>query len=202
MKKKTFMFKVDCFRFSLIAACALSLAACTAARQPDNAGIVQSGTLEEATVEAAASVDSVDKATRNITVKMADGTTREIHAGPEVVNFDQIDAGDQIHVLYYESVAYDVKVPGAATPGVTVTGGAESAAKGMKPGTMGARMITVTATIDSISRNPDAVTLRGADGKTHEVIVRNPNNIKNVEVGDLVEITLSQAMAVVVEEQN
>jgi hypothetical protein len=42
--------------------------------------------------------------------------------------------------------------------------------------------------------------LRGADGKTRIVQVRNPKNLEKLKVGDLVEITLSQAMAVVVEE--
>ena len=57
-----------------------------------------------------------------------------------------------------------------------------------------------TATIDKIARDPDSVTLRGADGKTRIVQVRNPKNLEKLKVGDLVAITLSQAMAVVVEE--
>ena len=200
MKTKHTIVQNDLFRMLLIAVCAISLAACSAGRHADSAGVIQSGTLEEATVEAMASVEKVDKSTRNITVKIADGETTVINAGPEVVNFDQIDPGDKIRVVYYESVAYDVKVPGAATPGVTMTGGAERAAPGQKPGTMGARVITVTATIDQIDRNPDSVTLRDADGNTRTVQVRNPKNLDNIKVGDLVEITLSQAMAVVVEE--
>lgn len=200
MKAKYNLIRNDLFRSLLVATCAISLAACAAARHPDSSGVVQSGTLEEATVEAVATVEKVDTSTRDITVKMADGSSNVINAGPDVVNFDQIDAGDQIRVVYYESVAYDVKVPGAATPGVTMTGGAERAAAGQKPGTMGARVITVTATIDKIARDPDSVTLRGADGKTRIVQVRNPKNLEKLKVGDLVEITLSQAMAVVVEE--
>ena len=144
MKTKHTIVQNDLFRMLLIAVCAISLAACSAGRHADSAGVIQSGTLEEATVEAMASVEKVDKSTRNITVKIADGETTVIHAGPEVVNFDQIDPGDKIRVVYYESVAYDVKVPGAATPGVTMTGGAERAAPGQKPGTMGARTRTAT----------------------------------------------------------
>jgi len=200
MKSKYTLIRDDLLRVLLVVTCAVSLAACAAARHPDSTGVVQSGTLEEATVEAVATVEKVDTSTRDITVKMTDGSSNVIHAGPDVVNFDQIDSGDQIRVVYYESVAYDVKVPGAATPGVTMTGGAERAAAGQKPGTMGARVITVTATIDKIDRDPDSVTLRGADGKTRTVQVRNPKNLENLKVGDLVEITLSQAMAVVVEE--
>ena len=200
MKTKHTMVRNDLSRNLLLAICALSLAACSAGRHPDSAGIIQSGTLEEATVEAMATVEKVDKSTRDITLKTGDGATSVVHAGPEVVNFDQIDAGDKIRIVYYESVAFDVKVPGTATPGVSMTGGAERAKPGQKPGTMGARVITVTATIDRIERNPDSVTLRDVDGKTRTVQVRNPKNLDNLKVGDLVEITLSQAVAIVVQE--
>ena len=196
------MFSTDRFRIALIAACAMSMAACSAARKPDESGIVQSGTLEKATVEATAQVVKVDASTRDVTVKTADGHTAVIKAGPEIENFDQIDPGDQIRVVYYESVAFDVKVPGTATPGLEISGGAGTAAKGDKPGAMGARMITVTATIEKIDRNPDSVTLRGATGELRKVNVRDSKNLENVEVGDLVEIMYTQAVAVMVEETN
>ena len=60
-------------RVLLVAACAISLSACSAAREPDASGIVQSGTLETATVEAVARVVKVDASTRDVTVKTAPG---------------------------------------------------------------------------------------------------------------------------------
>ena len=196
------MFSKLQFRNALIAVCTFSLAACSATQRADESGIVQSGILEEATVEAVASVTKVDKATRDLTISTSDGRTAVIKAGPEVKNFDQIDAGDQIRVVYVESVAFDIRLPGTATPGVTVSGGTESAAAGKKPGAVGARMITITATIEAIDRNPDSVTLRGANGELRKINVRNPKHLENVKVGDLVEIIFAQAVAAVVEETN
>jgi hypothetical protein len=39
------------------------------------------------------------------------------------------------------------------------------------------------------------VTLKGADGKTTTVKVRNPKNLENVKVGDVVVITYTEALA-------
>ena len=180
--------------------CVVSLVACSAARKADHAGTVQSGTIEARTVEAVAKVTKVDKKNRTVTVERLDGQTVTLDVGPEVKNFDQIDPGDEVRMVYYESVAFDVKVPGKATPGVQVAQGADTAQEGKKPGIMGARMVTVTATIEKISHDPDAVTLRGPEGGLRTIKVRDPENLENVEVGDLVELTYTQAMAVTVEE--
>ena len=63
-------------------------------------------------------------------------------------------------------------------------------------------MITITATIEAIDRNPDSVTLRGANGELRKINVRNPKHLENVKVGDLVEIIFAQAVAALVEETN
>lgn len=194
------MFKQRGF-FTLTAAlCATTLVACAGKRDVDPSGVVQSGTLEEAVVEAQARVTKVDEDNRKVTVKRADGHSVTLELGDDVENFDEIDVGDDVKVAYYESVAFDVKVPGKATPGVTVVGGADKAAKGEKPGALGARMVTVTSTIEAIGKNPPSVTLRGAEGTTQKIPVKHPEYLENVEVGDLVELMFTQAIAVSVEE--
>lgn len=182
------------------AACALSLVACSAKREIDDTGTVAKGTVEERTIEVHATVTKVDKKNRKVTIKGPDGHTETIHVGPEVQNFDQIDPGDEIRAVYFESVAFDVKVPGKAEPGVTIAEGADTAEPGAKPGAMGARMVTITATIEKISRDPDSVTLRGPEGGLRKIAVKDPKHLKNVEVGDLVELMYTQAVAVTVEE--
>jgi hypothetical protein len=43
------------------------------------------------------------------------------------------------------------------------------------------------------------VTLRGADGTVKAVDVRNPAHLEKLKVGDLVELSLTQALAIQVE---
>lgn len=195
------MFENNRFRILVGAVCALSLVACSAKREVDETGTVQAATVEERVVEAHATVTKVDKAKRTVTIKRADGHSVALDLGPEVQNIDQIDPGDEVVATYYESVAFDVKVPGKATPGVTVVGGADAAEKGQKPGAMGARMVTVTSTIEAIGDDPPSVTLKGPEGGTRKIRVKNPAYLENVEVGDLVEMIYTQAVAVSVEEK-
>ncbi len=200
MEKKRTMLKNTHVVTVVGAICALSLVACTAKREVSDTGTVQAATVEEKLVEGHAKVTKVDRKNRKVTVKRVDGHSVTLDLGPEVKNLDQIDPGDDVKVAYYESVAFDVKVPGKATPGVTVVGGADAAEKGNKPAAMGARMVTVTSTIEAISKDPPSVTLKGPEGGTRKIRVKNPAYLENVEVGDLVEMMYTQAVAVSVEE--
>jgi hypothetical protein len=59
-----------------------------------------------------------------------------------------------------------------------------------------AREITVTATIDAIDKKAQTVTIKGPEGNAETIKVKNPKNLKGVKVGDLVDITYAQALAV------
>ena len=57
----------------------------------------------------------------------------------------------------------------------------------------------VTATIAAIDKDAGTVTLRSADGELTTIKARHPENLERVVVGDLVEITYTEALAVSVE---
>jgi hypothetical protein len=58
------------------------------------------------------------------------------------------------------------------------------------------REITVTGTITAIDQKAQTVTLRGPKGNTETIKAKDPKNLQAVKVGDLVEITYSQAFAI------
>ena len=60
--------------------------------------------------------------------------------------------------------------------------------------------LSVVATIDAIDKDAETVTLKGPEGNTKTVKVRNPANLEKVAVGDQVMITLTRAVAVDVTE--
>lgn len=62
-----------------------------------------------------------------------------------------------------------------------------------------ARQVTVTATVEDISPKKTYVTLKGPEGKTVDVRVRDPKNLENVKVGDQVIITYTEGLAISVE---
>lgn len=180
-----------------VAACALALAACATDTVP--AGPPPSGTLAEQTVTASATVEKIDQKTRQVTLRRADGSTVSFKAGPEVRNLAQVKKGDEVVVAYHESLAYEVRRAGEATPGAELAEAAARAEPGQRPGAMGAQQLTVTSTIEAIDRRAGTVTLKRADGETFTTKVRDPSKLELVRVGDLVTLTYTEAIAVSVE---
>ena len=64
------------------------------------------------TVKASATVTAIDKATRKVTLKNADGKTFEVVASADVKNFDQVKVGDQLVVQYVQALTMEVKKGG------------------------------------------------------------------------------------------
>jgi Cu/Ag efflux protein CusF len=160
---------------------------------------VVSGTVGEQTVKLTAKVKKVDLKTRHVTLEDPDGKLVTVKAGDEVRNLAQLKVGDNVVVKYYESLAYEVKKPGDATPGIAVAAGAQRAKLGEKPGGGVARVTTITTTITGIDKTNGTVTLTGPDGEPTTVKARNPANLDKVKIGDLVEITYTESLAIAVD---
>jgi Cu/Ag efflux protein CusF len=157
------------------------------------------GTIQESTVTATATVKKIDMKTRMVTLVGADGQSFTVKAGDEVKNLPQLKVGDEVVATYYQSIGYEVKKPGEGAPGVTVGQQLDTAKPGEKPGAVGARVVTVTATITGIDKSKGTVTLLGPDGDSVTVKARNPDNLNKVAKGDLVDITYTEALAIGVE---
>ena len=158
-----------------------------------------SGIVRENTVSSTATVQKIDLETREVTLSGADGKPFTIKCGPEVRNLPQLKVGDQVTATYYESVAYEVHKPGTVEAGARAAVGAARAEPGEKPGAVAANVVQITATIEAIDKSVPSVTLRRADGSLIPVKVRRPERLEGVAVGDMVEITFTEAMAISVE---
>lgn len=184
---------------------ALALAACATKQDTTHSAAaaaptpVVSGVVGENTVSVTASVESIDMAKRLVTLRGPDGNLVTVHAGDQVRNLAQLKKGDLVTVTYYESLAYEVKKPGQAVPGVSVASDVARAEPGARPGAAGAQAVTVTSTIDAIDKKNNTVTLRGPDGQSTTIHVKDPTKLSQVKVGDLVEITYTEALAIGVE---
>jgi hypothetical protein len=168
--------------------------ASTPAPQP-----LPSGTVGSNLVTTTARVKAIDQQTRRVTLERADGSEVTLYADDTVRNLPQVKVGDEVAVSFYESLAYEVKKPGTATPGATVAGEVTRAKPGEKPAGAGTRVTTIVATIVGIDKAAGTVTLQGSTGKATTIKARDPRNLDRVAVGDLVEITYTEAVAVSVE---
>jgi Cu/Ag efflux protein CusF len=158
-----------------------------------------SGRIEDVQ-EARATVTAVDQQERLLTLQPESGDRIVLDVPEAVKNFGQIRVGDQVVISYTEAVAWQVKPASQGAPGVKAEGGMTTAKLGEKPGGTAGRSVTVTTTITAIDLDKGTVTLTGPGGQSRTIKARDPANLKKVKVGDLVEITYSEALAIAVRE--
>jgi hypothetical protein len=151
------------------------------------------------TVEMQATVTAIDMATRNVTLQGADGRETTIHVDERARNLGQVKVGDLVTVAYTEAIAWKLNKSAKAAPTAEVEEAAGRAKPGEKPGGAAARRITITATIEAIDEANGTVTLKGPQGNSRTIKARNPANLKKVKVGDLVDISYTEAVAIKVE---
>ena len=145
-----------------------------------------------------ATVEAIDLQNRVVTLKGPKGKVFDLKVGERVKNLPQVKVGDEVVVKYYESIALTVMSPGPGE-GVKTSEAVVAAKPGERPAGAAARQVTVTATVQDISPKKTYVTLKGPEGKTVDVRVRDPKNLENVKVGDQVIITYTEGMAISVE---
>jgi Cu/Ag efflux protein CusF len=187
---------------SVLAALALAVAAPPAPAQATKSSSVSTGPGTIKTVEttkATATVAAIDMATRTVSLKRADGSVIDVHAGEEVRNLDKVRVGDTVTAEYTEALSLSLKKGAAGVPrrvqSVEVArapvGGQPSASVGVKT--------TVLADVIAVNGKNKVMTLRGPDGHTVDLKVNDPEQIKNIKAGDQVEAVYTQANAVSVQ---
>jgi hypothetical protein len=179
----------------LLAAALLAACASTPDAPPTEASIT-----DEVSVEA--KILAVDKDTRELTLERADGTTVVVVAGPDVRNFDQIEAGQKVVARYVVSLKARRLAQDEADTEAAVEVGAARAAPGERPaGAIGAdvRMTVVVRSVDTASY---VVTFVDPDGVLHAVEAEREEGrrfVAGLEPGDRVELVYTEALALGVE---
>ena len=140
-------------------------------------------------------VSAIDKDAGTVTLKGPKGNTLTLDV-KDRQKLDMIKVGDPVVAAYMEAVAFRVQKSGSATPGVSVQESRVSSKPGETPAGAIGREVTATVTITAIDRKANTVTVKGPQGNTETIKVRDPKNLEGVKVGDLVEIMYTQALAV------
>jgi len=180
----------------VLSACSSSVAKPAAPTVEESTTSTSKGAARQRTITVQATVEKVNLDKRKVTIKGFDGTTETINVGDEVRNLPQVKKGDVVVVTYYQSVAFEVLKKGDERPAAAAVEGVGRAKEGEKPGAVGASVVTVVADVVKLDREGRSATLRGPEGNLFSVDVQNPDNFDKVKVGDKVEITLTEAVAV------
>jgi hypothetical protein len=151
------------------------------------------------TVTITALVEAINHETREVTLRGPEGNTVSFVASEEARNLDQVEAGDIVMAEYVQSMSIEVMANDGFEPGAGEISAAGRSEKGEMPGMAAIDSVVVTATVEEINIEANTFKLKGPSGEIKEYEARNPENLKKAEVGDLVVITYTEAVAITVE---
>ncbi len=141
-----------------------------------------------------ATVEAIDTGTRTLTLKLDDGTYETLVAPASVERFDAIKVGDTLTARYYDNIVLRVKKPGEKD--VDTAGQALTKTPGTAPGATAAKQRTITATITAIDMKIPSITFSGPNNWKYSSKVQDINALKQVKVGDKIDITWTEALLV------
>ena len=189
--------------FIVTAACADDKAATTAAADTAHAAAVLDRPSFSAShsVTVNAVVEAIDHETRVVTVRRSDGEEITFTVSEEARNLGQVEVGDLLFAEYVESLTVEVMADdGMGTDQAAMLAMAR-AKEGDMPGFAAVDTRVAIATVEEINIEANTFKLKTPDGLVTEYAARNPDNLRRAMVGDLVVMTVTAAIAVMVEEQ-
>jgi hypothetical protein len=181
----------------LVPAATLAIAACsppvkgtedtTVIETADGAIIVESFTTT-------ATVTAIDADTREVVLVAPNGRMTTYEAGPDMVNFGQLQVGDQVTAVVTEEVAVAIGTGAATLP---ATGAAVAVAPvGAKPAGVMVETANVTAKVTAVDAKKHKITFQLADGTTKTVKAGKKVDVSILNVGDSVTIQVGQGLLI------
>jgi Cu/Ag efflux protein CusF len=154
------------------------------------------GRSETSVTKVRGTVSAIDKDAGTVTLKGPKGRTLTIEV-MDKQKLDVIKVGDPVVAAYVEAVAFRVQKAGSgATPGMSVQETRVTSKPGETPAGAVGREVTATVTITAIDKKAHTVTIKGPRGGMETIKAKDPKNLEGLKVGDMVEITYTQALAV------
>ena len=143
-------------------------------------------------------VDAIDHETRVVTVTRADGESMTFTASEEARNLPQVSVGDVIVADYMETVSVEVLANDGMEPEAVQASALARTKEGEMPGAAAMDTTIIIATVEEINLEANTFKLKGPAGNVNEYVAQNPDNLRRSEVGDLVIITITSAVAIAV----
>ena len=152
------------------------------------------------TVQLSAVVEAIDLETRQVTLRGPEGNSRMITVREDARNLDQVNPGDTVNVEYMQNLTIEVFANDGMKPGAGSLSAVQRAKEGEMPGMAAMDTSIVTATVEAIDIEANTFKLKWPEGVVNEYVARDPENLKKADVGDLVVVTYTEAIAIVVEQ--
>jgi hypothetical protein len=147
------------------------------------------------TVTLSAQIVALDKENRLVTLKGPQGNERTIQLGDAVKRLDEFQVGDVVVAEYLQNLTIEVVAAEGAEPGHGVMAAAARAPETERPGMLATETSVSMAKVAEIDLENNTFKLDWGEGDVQEYVARNPENLKKAEVGDLVIVSYSEALA-------
>lgn len=158
------------------------------------------GRTVAAAVTVRGTISAIHRDNSTVTLKGPRGGTLTLEVRDKA-KLGAINVGDPVVATYIEAVGFQARkassgAPGSASPGVTARTARVTSRPGETPAGAIGREITVTTTITAIDKKAQTITIKGPSGDSETIKARDPKNLEAVTVGDLVDVTYTQALAI------
>lgn len=152
-------------------------------------------------VSVTASVEAIDPAKREVTLKGPLGNSVTFTVDQRVKRLNEVKVGDRVRADYYISVAAELRQP---TPEeeehpLVVLDAAGKAPPGTSPAAGGLRRFRAVTTVEGLDRPTQTITVKGPAGRYLTARVADPANLTKMRIGEHIVITYTEALAVSLE---
>ena len=156
----------------------------------------------EQEVQLTAVIDAIDLEARTITLTGPLGNSRTIQAREDSTNIDKVKVGDKVDVKYIQNLTVQLWANDGLEPGQGAMAIQGTSEEGETPAAMELVSTVETAVVEEINLEANTFKLRWPNGEVNEYVARDPENLKKGEVGDLVSITYTEAVALTLMESD
>jgi len=183
----------------LLAGAMFGFTSCSTMKGTEEVDLIETedGAIIVDTLTITATITGKDTAKRKVTMVSPGGHKTTYKCGPEVVNFDQIEVGDQVKATVTEEAA--IFIGRGDPPSEMASAGVALAPEGAKPGAVVVESEQVTAQVIAVNAKKHKVTLAFPDGTTKQVKVGKKVDLNAVPLGMDITVQVSQGIAITVQ---
>ena len=182
---------------SLAAAAMLAIAACSnKVKGTEDTSVIETpdGAIIVDTFTTTATVTGINTEKREVTLVAPEGRKTTYKAGPDMVNFNQLQVGDQVKAVYTEEVAVAINASQATVP--TGGEGVAVAPAGAKPAGVVVDTAAVTGKVTAVDAKKHKVTFQLADGTTKTYKAGKKVDVSILNVGDTVSVQVGESLMI------
>ena len=149
-------------------------------------------------VTVTASVEAIDYASREVTLKGPLGNKVTFTVDQRVKRLNEVKVGDLVQADYYVSIAAELRKPTAEEKKnpLVLLGVAAKAPPGTSPAAGGLRQFKVVTTIEGLDRPTQTITVKGPRGNYLTARVADPSRLTQMRIGENIVVTYTEALAI------